>query len=108
MHIFDVFKFPIGEILMLPEPIEIKDVIKRMMEVMDEKLAVWYGNKLQSYIYREVRGIIDWRSFLELMSRRTDELLKWVKGEVEWEELLNIIYREVRERRESNLDSFLV
>jgi len=108
MHIFDVFKFPIGEILMLPEPIEIKDEIKRMMEVMDEKLAVWYGNKLQSYIYREVRGIIDWRSFLELMSRRTDELLKWVKGEVAWEELLNIIYREVRERRESNLDSFLV
>jgi hypothetical protein len=42
------------------------------------------------------------------MSRRTDELLKWVKGEVAWEELLNIIYREVRERRESNLDSFLV
>jgi hypothetical protein len=108
MHIFDVFKFPIGEILMLPEPIEIKDEIKRMMEVMDEKLAVWYGNKLQSYIYREVRGMIDWRSFLELMSRRTDELLKWVKGEVAWEELLNIIYREVRERRESNLDSFLV
>jgi hypothetical protein len=108
MHIFDVFKFPIGEILMLPEPIEIKDEIKRMMEVMDEKLAVWYGNKLQSYIYREVRGVIDWRSFLELMSRRTDELLKWVKGEVAWEELLNIIYREVRERRESNLDSFLV
>jgi len=108
MHIFDVFKFPIGEILMLPEPIEIKDEIKRMMEVMDEKLAVWYGNKLQSYIYREVRGMIDWRSFLELMSRRTDELLKWVKGEVAWEELLNLIYREVRERRESNLDSFLV
>jgi len=93
---------------MLPEPIEIKDEIKRMMEMMDEKLAVWYGNKLQSYIYREVRGMIDWRSFLELMSRRTDELLKWVKGEVEWEELLNLIYREVRERRESNLDSFLV
>jgi hypothetical protein len=108
MHIFDVFKFSIREILMLPEPIEIKDEIKRMMEVMDEKLAVWYGNKLQSYIYREVRGMIDWRSFLELMSRRTDELLKWVKGEVAWEELLNIIYREVRERRESNLDSFLV
>jgi len=51
--------------LMIPEPLEIKEEIKRMMEVMDEKLAVWYGNRLQSYIYKEVKGMIDWRSFLE-------------------------------------------
>ena len=93
---------------MIPEPLEIKDEIKRMMGVMDEKLAVWYGNKLQSYIYREVRGMIDWRSFLELMSRRTEELLKWVRGEVGWEELLSIIQKDLKERRESTLDSFLV
>ncbi len=93
---------------MIPEPLEIKDEIKRLMGVMDEKLAVWYGNKLQSYIYREVRGMIDWRSFLELMSRRTEELLKWVRGEVGWEELLSIIQKDLKERRESTLDSFLV
>ncbi len=93
---------------MIPEPLEIKDEIKRLMGVMDEKLAVWYGNKLQSYIYREVRGMINWRSFLELMSRRTEELLKWVRGEVGWEELLSVIQKDLKERRESTLDSFLV
>jgi len=52
--------------------------------------------------------MIDWRSFLELMSRRTEELLKWVRGEVGWEELLSIIQKDLKERRESTLDSFLV
>jgi hypothetical protein len=93
--------------LMIPEPLEIKEEIKRMMEVMDEKLAVWYGNKLQSYIYKEVKGMIDWRSFLELMSGRTGDLLRWVRGEMKWEDLLVFISEDLKRRKEKGLDSFL-
>jgi len=92
---------------MVPEPLEIKEEIRRMMAVMDEKLAVWYGNKLQSYIYREVRGMIDWRSFLELMSERTEELLRWARGEIEWEDLLRSIVEDLKRREKTSLDSFL-
>lgn len=92
---------------MIPEPVEMKEEIRKIMEVMDEKLAVWYGNKLQSYIYKEVKGIIDWRSFLELMSRRTEELLKWAKGEMRWEDLLKLIEEDLRKRERAGLDSFL-
>jgi len=92
---------------MVPEPLEIKEEIRRMMAVMDEKLAVWYGNKLQSYIYREVRGMIDWRSFLELMSGRTEELLRWARGEIEWEDLLRSIVEDLKRREKTSLDSFL-
>jgi hypothetical protein len=93
--------------LMMPEPLEIKEEIKRMMEVMDEKLAVWYGNRLQSYIYKEVKGMIDWRKFLELMSGRTEDLLRWVRGEMKWEDLLGSISEDLKRRKERGLDSFL-
>lgn len=92
---------------MMPEPLEIKEEIKRMMEVMDEKLAVWYGNRLQSYIYKEVKGMIDWRKFLELMSGRTEDLLRWVRGEMKWEDLLGSISEDLKRRKERGLDSFL-
>ncbi|MGB9631635.1 MAG: hypothetical protein ACP5KE_02870 [Candidatus Methanodesulfokora sp.] len=92
---------------MIPEPVEIKEEIRRMMGVMDEKLAVWYGNKLQSYIYKEVKGMIDWRSFLELMSKRTQELLRWVREEVKWEDLLRLIEEDLRKKERADLDSFL-
>ncbi len=97
----------------LDEPRHLKDGLKLLMSTSSGATAVWYGNKIQSYIYRgwrdelEKRGI-SWRSFLRVMSTLTNTLEKWVKDEMSWEELLSLVEKALKVETRSSLEEYLV
>ncbi len=97
----------------LEEPRDLKYSIKLLMSTSAGATAVWYGNKVQSYIYRgwrdelERRGI-SWRSFLKVMSTLTDALERWAKDEMSWEELLSLIERAFKVETRSSLEEYLM
>ncbi len=88
----------------LPEPIEIKEAMKALMgrmtgEARDwQSLAVWYGNKLPQYLWTSQdwrkklakRGW-KWQSFLSLLSRHTQEIVRWTNGDMSWSRLIETI-----------------
>ena len=87
-----------------PEPVDIKNAMKRLMEEMMgepwdwQSLAVWYGNKLPQYLWTIQgwkKGLSkigwSWQSFLSLLSKHTHEMIRWATEEVSWSDLISVI-----------------
>jgi hypothetical protein len=87
-----------------PEPTEIKEAMKALMgrmtgEAQDwQSLVAWYGNKLPQYLWtgQDWRKKLSkkgwkWQSFLSLLSRHTQEIVRWANGDVSWNRLIEII-----------------
>ena len=87
-----------------PEPTDIKDAMKELMEKMIgepwdwQSLAVWYGNKLPQYLWTRQDWKSEltkkgwrWQSFLSLLSKHTHEIIRWANGEISWREFINVL-----------------
>lgn len=84
------------------EPQEVKKYIKRLekyggnLRIDWESLNVWYGNQLPKYLWKEwkeelVSRGFNWQKFLRLLKYRTDKIILWYKGIINWEELVKEI-----------------
>lgn len=79
------------------EPVEVKRQIleakARLGSSADidwDSLAVWFGNRVPSYLWKhwkeglEEKGFT-WQRFLRVMRYRTDDALLWAEGKMPWE-----------------------
>ena len=80
------------------EPIELKMQIKTTIKKLErkwgtgiewERLAVWYGNKLPSYLWNRWKAKLkeyefNWQKFLKLMSYHTDDMVLWATSKMPW------------------------
>ena len=91
-----------------PEPVEVKREIKNLMKKMIGKkwdwqsLAVWYGNRLPQYLWTRQDWKIElskrgwrWQNFLSFFSRYTHEIVRWANDELSWNELIQLIERDL-------------
>lgn len=87
-----------------PEPIVLKTqaVEQRYKDPTwdSDSLRVWYGNKLPSYLWTECgwdsclkQEGLTWRGFLECMSAWKGDIIRWLRSEFSWEELVADIRR---------------
>ena len=105
-----------------PEPLTLKKSIKDLMDKYSserwhaDKFLVWFGNRIPSYLWTECRWKYPltkegwtWQSFLKLLSKRTDNFVRWARGELNWESLINEIIRDLKasRRRRVVLDEWL-
>ena len=92
-----------------PEPMSLKKLMKDLMkrysgEEWDVKdFIAWVGNKLPAYLWTKYywkyilsREGWTWQSFLKFLSRRTDEIVKWINDEISWSQLINDIMNDLR------------
>ena len=60
-----------------------------------DSIALWFGNKLPSYLWREggwskplkAEGY-NWQSFLKILSLHKKEMIKWSRDAISWKEFL--------------------
>ncbi len=84
-----------------PEPKEIKEFIKRHREKLSsapdinhDSLAVWYLNKLPSYLWRYWKSSLEskgytWQKFVKVLKYATDDIIDWaLYDNLEWNGLL--------------------
>jgi len=89
-----------------PEPKEIKEFIKRHRErlssvpdINHDSLAVWYLNKLPSYLWRYWKYSLEsmgytWQKFVKVMKYATDDIIDWaLYDNLEWGELVKKLSR---------------
>jgi len=92
-----------------PEPTDLKRLLKEFMTKITSEnwdvgsFIVWFGNKLPAYLWTKcnwkstlMREGWTWQSFLKFLSRRTDDIIKWVNGELSWEQLVNRIISDLK------------
>jgi len=92
-----------------PEPTDLKklmrDLIRRYAngdwDVKD--FLAWVGNKLPAYLWTRCgwkhtlsREGWTWQSFLKFLSKRTDDVVKWVNDELDWNQLVNRLLEDLR------------
>lgn len=80
-----------------PEPLDAKERILAVRarlgpgrDVDWDPLAVWFGNRIPSYLWRRWKAELTkegftWQRFLRLMKYRTDDLILWANGTLPWE-----------------------
>ncbi len=79
------------------EPAEIKDFITNLINGgVSPTYAIWLGNRLPKYLWsswsKNLRSIgLRWQDFLKCVSKFEGDIIKWVNGEILWEDLLNEI-----------------
>ncbi|RLE68301.1 MAG: hypothetical protein DRJ34_03295 [Thermoprotei archaeon] len=90
--------------LIADEPINIKNHMRRMMEISGGKTAIWFGNRLPSYLWKKCRwgGVLkkrewSWQKFLKLISKENEYIVKWVHGELEWNKFLEILNKDIED-----------
>ena len=91
------------------EPVDLKkdiqDLISRMRdETWDyQSLGVWAANKIPQYLWTE----LDWKSslkedgwtwqrFLKMMSRHTNDLIRWVSDKMTWDDVIKILWDDMQ------------
>lgn len=90
------------------EPVSLKTDIQTQLPQDEpvnwdlESFAVWYGNRIQSYLWDEWKSILkplgfDWQTFLKLMSLCTNSFTLWIADEKEWSEVVDDIERRLSE-----------
>jgi len=92
-----------------PEPVHIKKQISdiyshlRVSSMEDKSLLVWFGNPIPSYLWsksgwgRVLRPCgLTWQMFLKICSLHTQDMIKWVEGDMAWDELIERIRTSVR------------
>lgn len=79
-----------------PEPIEVKKYILEVKSMLGkesgvdwEPLAVWAGNKVPSYLWKDWKDILraegfTWQSFLRLLKYHTKDMVLWMNGNITW------------------------
>jgi len=60
-----------------------------------DSLAMWFGNKLPSYLWKEggwskplKEAGYNWQSFLKILSLHKKEMIKWSRNALSWKEFL--------------------
>ena len=80
-----------------PEPTEIRNAMKALIGRTTgetdkwQSLAAWYGNRLPQYLWTNLGWKKEltqkgwrWQDFLSLLSRHTDDMIRWANGEMPW------------------------
>jgi hypothetical protein len=81
-----------------PEPKMLKNQIMKQKEEIETKidsLALWLGNRLPSYIWKnggwskplKAEGY-NWQSFLKILSLHKKEMIRWSRDSLSWKDLL--------------------
>ncbi|MFQ5951477.1 MAG: hypothetical protein ACE5KH_05275, partial [Candidatus Geothermarchaeales archaeon] len=92
------------------EPAEIRNIaysewVKHRWDA--DSLTLWIGGPvtLPSYLWtrcnwKEFLGEIGvrWRGFLRLLSHHKERMIQWVRGDITWEQLLDMIERSLDDR----------
>ena len=89
-----------------PEPKEIKEFIKKQRgklgsvpDIDHDSLAVWYLNKLPSYLWRYWKSGLEsvgytWQKFIKVVKYATDDIIDWaLYDNLEWDELVKKLVR---------------
>lgn len=92
----------------LPEPTDIKELIKQVREGLDEgenieydSQAVWSLNRLPKYLWNgwkeELRSMgVNWQTFLRILKLHTIDAIEWALREtITWEEFLNRVSKSI-------------
>jgi hypothetical protein len=102
----------------LPEPMDIKDRIRRRMSTCSGpgcvNFAIWFGNELAKYLWDawkaelKAQGI-GWIDFLRMLSGYNSLIASWaIKGELSWGDLVERLYSAiVKGSRQSDLTRFM-
>lgn len=81
-----------------PEPTILKEqseAQKKSREWDIDSIALWFGNKLPSYLWRDggwskplkAEGY-NWQIFLKILSLHKKEMIKWSRNAISWKEFL--------------------
>jgi len=89
-----------------PEPKEIKEFIKKQRgklgsapDIDHDSLAVWYLNKLPSYLWRHWKSNLEdfgctWQKFVKVVKYATDDIIDWaLYDSLSWNELVKKLAR---------------
>jgi len=88
------------ELSIPPEPKDIKEFIKRQRDkfsipdVDHDSLAVWYLNKLPSYLWKHWKGELEkegytWQKFLKVIKLHTNDAVLWaLNEELSWSDFI--------------------
>ena len=92
-----------------PEPAHIRKQILerysrlRVSSMEDKALAIWFGSPIPSYLWsksewgRMLRPYgLTWQMFLEICSLHTQDMIKWVEGNITWDELIKKVKASIR------------
>jgi len=83
---------------MPPEPIMLKTQSKEQKRGREwdiDSIALWFGNRLPSYLWKEggwskplkAEGY-SWQSFLKILSLHKREMIRWSRDAISWREFL--------------------
>jgi len=92
-----------------PEPLDLKKLMKDLMKKYANEswnvrdFIAWVGNKLPAYLWTKcnwksslMRDGWTWQSFLKFLSRRTDDIVKWINDELTWSQLISKILEDLK------------
>ena len=92
----------------LPEPTNIKELIKQIREGLGkgdnidyDSQAVWSLNRLPKYLWNgwkdELQSMgVNWQSFLRILKLHTIDAIEWaLRGTITWEEFLDRVSRSI-------------
>jgi hypothetical protein len=106
----------LSDLIIPPEPPEVKKYILDVRERLGpggdidwDSLAVWAGNRVQSYLWRCWKDTLErkgftWQRFLRLMKYATGDAVLWISGKMVWENFVN----KVLERLEGPLAEMII
>ncbi len=90
-----------------PEPKALKNQIinsKKSFEIKIESIAIWLGNKLPRYLWKEAGWGKDlkkegysWQSFLKILSLHKKDMIKWSWNSLSWKDFLNRVEETIKD-----------
>ena len=88
------------------EPIEIK---KQIVEMGRDALAIWWGNKLQRYLWNTWKDSLTkkdftWPKFIKLLKYKTGYASLWIQDEISWEKFTKEIIKSIEGDLGKNID----
>jgi len=104
------------DLIIPPEPPGVKKYVLDMRGhpglgdiINSDSLAVWAGNRVQSYLWRHWKDTLErkgftWQRFLRLMKYTTGDAVLWISGKIFWEDYV----KKVLERLEGPLAEMIV
>lgn len=90
-----------------PEPTSLKKQItnsKKSLEIKIESIAIWLGNKLPSYLWKEAgwgkhlkKEGYSWQTFLKILSLHKKDMIKWSWDTMSWKDFLKNIEETIKD-----------
>uniref|UniRef100_A0A6M3X5M4 Uncharacterized protein n=1 Tax=viral metagenome TaxID=1070528 RepID=A0A6M3X5M4_9ZZZZ len=99
------------EILDIPEePIKLK---KQLIEMGGDALAIWYGNKLQGYLWNTWKDSLKkkdftWSRFIKLLKYKTAYASLWLQDKISWENFIQEIIKSIESPLGQNIDCMVI